>query len=157
MIRQAVIVVAISAALGLLRNYVFSGGIELIADPARFRTGSSLPVATAGQVDQMFEDGVAVFIDARDRPDYENGHVEGAANLDIRRFDRLYKQLGRFIGADTPLVVYAERNEPQKAGAIADKLSEAGHELVYIAVAGLEGLSEFLPVETGPDPWTARK
>ena len=152
-IRQVVGIILISVVLGLLRNFLFSGGIELIADPAAFRTGSSAPIVTLDRAQLMFEDGITVFIDCRDKADYEESHIQGAANLDVRRFERLYNKLGRFVNGSTPLIVYAERNAPQKTGAIANKLSDAGHKNVYIAVIGFEGLSSSLPVETGGDPW----
>jgi rhodanese-related sulfurtransferase len=152
-IRQTVIIILISVLLGLIRNFGFSDGIDLVADPAVFRTGSSAPILPARELEPMFEDGVAVFIDARDKSEYEEAHIEGAANLDVRRFDKLYAKIRRFVDESTPLVVYAGKDEPQVAGAIAEKLLEAGHDNVHIAVMGYEGLSSSLPVESGPDPW----
>ena len=127
---------------------------ELLA--ARLKT-QGLHLVTSNQVAQLFRDpryeqGVIVFVDARDDPRYQEGHVPGAY-----QFDHYHAE--KYIGAVLPvcqmaeqIVVYCIGGDCEDSEFAALTLSNTGvpKEKLFVYGGGMtEWTTNGLPVEVG--------
>ena len=78
-------------------------------------------------------------IDVRSKADYDEHHIEGAANIDVREADFVERVKSKIEGPDDKVVIYGAGEED--AGAVQKaigKLAEADLTKVYLYEGGLE-------------------
>lgn len=80
----------------------------------------------------LAEEPGAVFLDVRTPEEFEEGHIEGAVNINF--FDEDFKEQVEALDKEKPVYIYCRSgNRSQKAGKI---LSQMGFEKVYDIGAG---------------------
>jgi len=99
------------------------------------------PVAVTGaQTVNAFEakalfDGDAIFIDVRNREEWQMGHIEGAIHLDFQSdFSKLYSAKG--VARDTPIVLYCSSSNCLRSAYAAAVSVYWGFSNVYYFRAG---------------------
>jgi rhodanese-related sulfurtransferase len=146
-------IVVLAAALGLAYNTFSPHGIPLIRTEQH-----TLPAGVASapakidieQARQWFEQGAAIFLDARHDLDYALGHISGARSLPIETFEQHSAVLST-IPKDALLVTYCGGEDCASSTDLAYKLAGMGYTNVKIFFAGWkQWLEHNLPVETGP-------
>ena len=145
-VKEAVLIFAVSAVVGLAVNHVREGGIPIVADAEAFRVRTDAEFMAAEDAFALFETGAAIFVDARDPAIFAASHIEGAMNLPPSR--ELVQDIASLAAADPQIVVYASRESQRQAGVVADRLLEAGFTQVFVLHGGLEGwVDRDFPVE----------
>ena len=134
--REAIIVLVVVLAVSLIFNRVRNGGIPLIADAETFRVRTDAEFAKVEDAHRLFEEGRAVFVDAREPAVFSMGHVEGAINAPPS--SQGVGDLVWLASADTYVICYASEQNQREAGIVADRLTEMGSEKVYILLGGFE-------------------
>jgi len=80
---------------------------------------------------RLFEEGSALFVDARSEAEYRAGHIKGAVNIPDLDFEN---HIGSFLektAAETVLITYCEGESCALSKSLAEKLSLAGFENVF--------------------------
>jgi putative oxidoreductase len=118
------------------------------------------PPAQAYELDltsakREFDRHTAIFVDARERPEYEAGHIRGALNLPSRQVGEEYpKVLGKRVDPTQPIITYCGPDcESARELALA-LMTKYHHEHVWaLQDPGFEGWrGAGFPVESGPMP-----
>lgn len=95
----------------------------------------------------------AVFIDARHRPEYEEGHIQGAFLLPADMFDQGKPECLNFIDPNSYLIIYCSGGECDASHNTAKMLQQVGYMKTHILKAGYPAWKDGgHPVATGkPD------
>ena len=134
---EAVVVLVTGIAIALGTNAFRRDGLPLRTDPRSLRVGTGVPLVDVAGAHEAFEQG-AVFVDARPRPAYLAGHVEGALSIPPENADAAYREGHDFLPADGPVIVYAAAAEASLAGTRATWLRTMGHAGASVLVDGWE-------------------
>jgi rhodanese-related sulfurtransferase len=117
-----------------------------------------LQLADSGHVQQLFQDpryqqGLVVFVDARDDTHYQQGHIPGAWQLDYYRYETYLAALLPACMMAQEIIVYCNGGDCEDSEFTALLLRDAQIPLDKIRVYG-GGFTEWRtrggPIETGP-------
>ena len=98
------------------------------------------------QAFSLFKRGI-LFIDARDVPDYDEGHISKSINIPFDDFDN-HKQKLENISKEQPLVIYCAGTECDLSHLLANLLFEKGYNQVYVFFGGwVEWFDANYPIE----------
>jgi len=143
--REALIVTIAAAALGIGMNALREDRIPLIASPEDFAVSTKAELIRIEDARRLFDEGRAVFIDARSREIFVRQHIEGALNIEPTSN---VANLGWLSQTDSYLITYASSTTQGQAGVVADRLIEMGCTNVYVLRGGFEAwLEAGLPIE----------
>ncbi len=115
-------------------------GKSTAAAPAPAPTAGEAPIPLPlglQQVKELYDRNEAVFVDARDRAAFADGHIRGAVSLPVGEADA---ELARFrdrAPLTALLVVYCNGYSCHDSKTLADKLIGAGWRQVYVFEGGL--------------------
>lgn len=85
---------------------------------------------------QWFDGGTVLFIDARDKYAYAEGHVPGALHLDPAETDTWMIDIYQRLPPDAWVVTYADADGDVHARLLAERLHEIGFANVYYLARG---------------------
>lgn len=77
-----------------------------------------------------FQNGTAIFVDARPLEAFESGHVKGALHLDPSEFERWSNRVFAYASADATIITYCEGPHCQLSRELGEKLMWLGFENV---------------------------
>lgn len=135
-VKEAVILILITVLVSLVINHVREEGIPLVADAEAFRVKTDAEFMRLEDALALFEDGGAIFLDARDPEIFALGHIEGSINVAASGSD--IEDIARMVGTDNQIICYASRQNQRQAGVVADKLIQMGFTNVVILYGGFE-------------------
>lgn len=145
-------IVVLATALGFVYNAFSPHTIPLIrTEQHTLAAGVAVAPATIdiGQARQWFEQGTAIFLDARHEEDYMLGHISGARSLPVENLEH-HLSILTTIPKDALIVTYCGGEDCASSTDLAYKLAEQGYTNVKIFFAGWkQWLEHNLPVETG--------
>jgi len=125
--------------VGIGVNAVRDDGIPLVASPEDFSVSTKAELMRIQDAKKLFDEGAAVFVDARSAEVFSSKHIEGAINIEpagnLDDFSWLTK-------ADAYIIAYASRETQRQAGVVADRLIDIGCSKVYVLRGGLEAWLE---------------
>lgn len=131
---QAAVIALVGSAVGIGYNALADGGV--------FAAGAAHAGATVvslAEARQAFEAGEAVFVDARFRWDYAEGHVPGARNVPVGQFEAAEAVLGD-LEPETWIITYCTGAECHSSHTLARVLREKhGFQRVQVMEAGWPG------------------
>jgi len=151
-IKQTVIIVLVSLLLAIVWNSVSQNRIPLVRrqipkiQPAE-NNGTVSPDGTgevqtpykivdASESYEMLLTGEALFLDARLKEDFEEGHIEGALSLPIEQFDIVYPEIYHHFSESKALIVYCEGGGCELSEELCLILHDMEYENVYLYEAG---------------------
>lgn len=146
--------VALAAALALTANHWRADGLPWVGDwsaEARFAdsAGRSLVMELA-QAQALFHQGQAVFVDARPRNQYLEGHIQGALSLPWQEVDRYFVEVAERLDPGQTLITYCDGENCDLSHELALFLKDMGFGEVYVLVNGWSvWQAAGLPVEAG--------
>lgn len=135
-VKQAVIISIGVVVVGLGFNMLRRDGIPLVADAETFRVQTEAEFMKVDNARQLFEEGAAIFVDARDPQIYSIERIEGA--LSIPPTGPELDAATWLSGTESSVICYASEASQRQAGVVADKLIAIGTEKVFILYGGLE-------------------
>lgn len=157
-----IIIVAslIGAVTNTIRNSTALGGLpwrtpwpdnremKALDIPPSYQPGDSL--LSLEEAYTLFLGRKAVFIDAREPAEYEEGHIQGAINLPFEQWDDYWESAKPHLSPDTETVAYCEGLDCEVSLFLARELKQLGYEKAYIFFGGwLKWKEAGLPIETG--------
>lgn len=158
-VKEIIILLVASAALGLMVNFISPRGIALVGqwDTAKGAIAGTLQPAEAKKLEEIdsvirakeiFDKDHVLFVDARSPDNYEQGHIRGAVSLPIGQFDEKIDYFLSRIALDQPLVTYCSGRTCEDSHHLARLLAEAGFTDVRIFIDGFSGWkAEGYPIE----------
>ncbi len=159
LVKEITILLGIAVGLSLAVNFFSPVGIALVG---RWDTSEGVITANAKndvvmdelEIDdaktarQIYDSGAALFVDARSRENYEDGHIPGAVSLPVGQFD---EQIDSFLSKhapEQPIVTYCSGRSCEDSHNLAQILLESGFVNVRVFIDGLPGWeAEGYPVE----------
>jgi len=159
LVKEITILLGIAVGLSLAVNFFSPVGIALVG---RWDTSKGIVSANAKndvvmdelEIDdaktarQIYDSGAALFVDARSRENYEDGHIPGAVSLPVGQFD---EQIDSFLSKhapEQPIVTYCSGRSCEDSHNLAQILLESGFVNVRVFIDGLPGWeAEGYPVE----------
>lgn len=144
---EALILAIVCSGIAISFNSARKDGIALIANPDDFRVRTKAEFIRSIDASRFFEEGNAIFVDARSSESYKSVRIEGALNIaptdDINAFSWLAQ-------ANVYIICYAGQDTQRQAGVVADRLIDFGCKNVYVLYGGIEDwIKQGYPVEEG--------
>jgi rhodanese-related sulfurtransferase len=144
-------IVVAGILIALLANAVSPRGIPLVGD---FTNGAALANLTekelkslpsqvdAEAVERAIAADSALVLDARLPEDYAAGHIPGAFNLSVDRYETAYPALADTLKSAARLIVYCDGGDCELSHDLASMLKEQGHAAVQLFADGISGWIE---------------
>ena len=148
----ALIALAFVIALGV--NHWRSDGIPIVgawSAEARFSDAADeSPVIFLIEARHLFEEDSAVFVDARPKSRYTEGHIPGALSLPWPEVDRRFTGTADLPAGPEMIITYCDGESWEPSHELALFLRKKGYENVRVLANGWTGWQEAgLPRETG--------
>ncbi len=137
---QVAVILVLAVAVALSVNHLRPGRLPLVADwspEAQLVTGSGESLAISiEEAEMLFFTGEAVFLDARPRDRYAEGHIEGAVNLPWEEFDQVQEEVLAELPPDARLIAYCDGEGCASSKELALSLLVKGYGQVKVLVNG---------------------
>ena len=148
---EVVLIVSLSVLSGFFINYLSPKGIALVGDwdtskgviSARSKAEApvmhELEITDVHEAKRIYDHKKAVFLDARSRDDFMEGHIKGAVSLPVNRFDEEIESLMNKYPLSTYFITYCSGRECNDSHELAQHLLAAGYENVSVFIDGYPG------------------
>ena len=142
---RACLLTAVSAAAGLGFNRIRPVGIPLRAQPEPSAAKADADITVHDAAEQL---GAVLFVDARSRAAYDEGHLPGAVSLPWEAFETAFGEVAAALIPGIPLVTYCEGGDCIISHLLARSLRQGGYDDVRTLAGGFEAWIEAgFPVE----------
>lgn len=157
--KELFLLVGAAVTTAMIFNFVSPNGIRLVPDqktsgcvqPDRQSTDAPLyefEIESAHRAKEIFDEGKAVFVDARDDDYYRNGHIKGAVSLPVSHFNQHIDQFRKKYPIGKSLIVYCYNKACRDSQKLAQLLFEDGYMNVSVFPEGFwEWNRKGFPVE----------
>jgi len=151
-VRQVSAIVVISILLALSVDALRPEGIPLVKDwSVKTRmvdeSGLDMGISLDDSI-RAFEDGHAVFLDARSPSEYAQGHIKGARLLPFEEIDEYVIDATADLSPEALIITYCDGKACMLSHDLALYLKDFGFERVYVLTNGWSlWLDNGLPVE----------
>ena len=156
---QAGSILVLAAVVGLAVNQVRPGGLPLVADwspEARLQmdSGDTLVIGP-DEAEALFVTQSAIFLDARAREIFEEGHIQGALSLPAEEIEKNFEAFSADVPPEATIVAYCDGESCNLSKELALALLDRGYTNVRVLVNGWTVWQQRnLPVEKGEGrPW----
>ena len=159
LVNQGFILLGVSVIAAFIVNYFSPAGIALVGQwdtTAGVITAKAKNDVISGKLEiedviltkKIFDNGNALFVDARTREDYDNGHIPEAVSLPIGQFDELIDPFLDQYDIEQPIVTYCSGRTCEDSHNLAQLLIDFGYIDVKVFIDGYPGWeAEGFPVE----------
>jgi len=131
---QALGILLLSLAAGLAGNLVSPRGLPLIAPPAPApAAGEFIPLS---QASELWRNGAAFFLDAREPADYAAGHIGNALSLPAQSFAQHFGDIAPMLTSSSELVLYCDGQECELSHRLRVSLSQLGYTNTHLLSNG---------------------
>jgi rhodanese-related sulfurtransferase len=137
---QCGVMFVLSVFLGFSINQFRDSRLPLFGDwpmEARLITPSGVRLdISLIEAKNLFLQKAAIIIDARQKDDYEKGHIKGARSLPWHEADQKFMEVTKDISVNTPIITYCDGESCELSHNLANFLLELGFSNVRILVNG---------------------
>ena len=134
---QTVCIITVSAALALWSNALRSDGLPLLhAEESAVDLNNGADTISVKDAAMLFLSGRAVFLDARSRFEYQDGHIQGALSVPVEEFGFLFDELKPKLQGKDALITYCDGERCPLSHELAASLREAGFDNVRVLING---------------------
>jgi rhodanese-related sulfurtransferase len=157
--KELFILAGLAMLAAVMFNYFSPKGISLVDcwnfSECEDTTTSAVAAAPYGyevgdvyQAKQIFDSGLALFVDARSSEFFANGHIKGAVSLPLVRFEERIDSFKKQYAFNVEIITYCYDKGCNDGNELAWKLTAAGYTRVRYFPEGLVGWEgEGYPVE----------
>ena len=148
--KQTPLLLGVSVILAFIVNYFSPVGIALIgqwditrgvitANAKNDIVADKLEIEDVTRAKQIFDNGNALFVDARTRDHYDEGHIPGAESLPVGQFDELIDAFIDKHPTEKPIVTYCSGRTCEDSHNLAQLLLDFGYSDVKVFIDGYPG------------------
>jgi rhodanese-related sulfurtransferase len=149
---QMMALVLLGTAVGFAYNAASPKGIPVKGGKQAVLEQQGMRMLTTEEVKFYRDQPGTVILDARSAEEYEMGHVAGAANLPLDRFDAVYPQLEKELVKAKMIIIYCSGGSCGTSEEVAKKLTEKGIKSLAIDTDGIPGwVKAKLPIKNGQE------
>lgn len=149
----------LSILAALVVNYFSPAGIALVGQwdtsqgvvTAKIKNDiviDGIEIGTVDRARRLYDRGEYIFVDARARDDYEQGHIKGAVSLPLGQFE---EEIAAFLASYPPktsIVTYCSGRTCEDSHQLAEYLMAAGYDNIGVFIDGFPGWeAEGHPIE----------
>lgn len=157
--KELSLLVGVAVAAAVIFNSVSPNGVRLLAGlkgigcaekakPAADEPLYEFEIESVFRARAIYDQGKAVFVDARDEDYFGNGHIKGAVSLPVNRFSQKITEFKNKYPIGTSLVSYCHNRACRDSYELARYLFEAGYTNVSVYPGGFWAWErEGFPVE----------
>jgi rhodanese-related sulfurtransferase len=157
--KQTLILLCVSAIVAFTVNSISPAGLALVGQwdtaegviTAKARNdvvSGKLEIEDVKRAKQIFDNGRALFVDARTRDNYDEGHIPGAVSLPVGQFDEFIDTFLDQHDIQQPIVTYCSGRTCEDSHNLAQLLIDFGYSDVKVFIDGYPGWeAEGYPVE----------
>ena len=158
-LKEIGLIVGLSLITAFITNYLSPSGIALVgqwdiqrgvisAQTQRAGISSDIEIHSVKLAKQIFDEKKAIFVDARSRQHFEDGHIPKAVSLPMGQFDEIIESFLNIYSLSQPIVTYCSGRACEDSHRLSQFLIEFGYTNVRIFIDGFPGwLAEGYPVE----------
>jgi len=139
--------IALAVVLGLGVNWLSPVGIALVGrwdvQKGAVSAGEkgdveilALEISDMAQAKAIYDRQIALFVDARSKALYDEGHIKGALSLPVGQLDRRLPTFFKKYPPDTAIVTYCSGRTCVDSHKLAKRLRALGYERVQILIDG---------------------
>jgi rhodanese-related sulfurtransferase len=147
MMRRAIWLLGLAVITALVVNFLSPNGIALIGDwdtqkgtiSAKAKNDvvtHEREIGDIGVAKQLYDEGRAVFVDARPPDRYLEGHIAGAVSLPTGEIDALIGEFRDKYDLNSHIITYCSGRECDDSHRIAEVLADIGYTKVQVFVDG---------------------
>ena len=156
---QTFFLLGVSVTVAFIVNYFSPAGIALVgqwdtaqgvisAKAKNDVVSDKLEIEDVILAKKIFDNGKTLFVDARTRDDYDDGHIPGAVSLPIGQFDELIDPFLDQYDIEQPIVTYCSGRTCADSHNLAQLFMDFGFSDVKVFIDGYPGWeAEGFPVE----------
>ena len=148
--KEISVLIGVSIIAALAVNYFSPAGIALIGQwdtakgviTANERNDMVLNDLEIGDVTfakKLYDSKKFVFVDARSRDDYDEGHIKGAVSLPVGQFDEKIEAFSEQYPPDKPIITYCSGRTCEDGNKLAQHLLEFGYMEIGVFIDGFPG------------------
>ena len=148
--KEVSIILGLSVVAAFAVNYFSPAGIALVG---QWDTAQGVVTANAkndiviegieiGSVDQarkLYDSGEYIFVDARSRDDYEEGHIKGAVSLPLGQFEEKIAAFMERYPPEASIVTYCSGRTCEDSHHLAEFLLGFGYNKINVFIDGFPG------------------
>lgn len=148
--KETFLLLGVAVILAIVVNYFSPAGIALIG---QWDTSQGVVTANAKNdvvvyklnienvkiAKQIYDRGKALFVDARSRDNYDDGHIPGAVSMPVGEFDNLIDSFIDQHSVDQPIVTYCSGRTCSDSHKLARLLMDYGFSDVKVFIDGFPG------------------
>ena len=156
--KTIIIILFTSVIFGFIYNTFSVNGIELIRKPITVKSAvlgenenelNNILGLDLAQTINLYNQNVAIFIDARDQWDFSEAHIEGAINIPEFSFTK-DESLLKSISQDRLLIIYCDGDDCDTSKRLANEIFRLGYKNVFVFLGGMKVWRDAqLPITTG--------
>jgi len=152
-VRQTISILLIAVALGAAVNLIRPDGIPFVdswsmADKLVTEDGDTLAIPLEDAA-TLFAENAAVFLDARNPAEYDQGHIQGAVNLPWNEVDNYFETVIMTLDPEAMIITYCDGEACSLSHGLALFLKDLGFTRVKVLVNGWTLWKEHdLPITT---------
>ncbi len=134
---QSLCIITLSTVLALGSNALRPHGLPLLhAEESAVDLDNGGETISVKDAAMLFLSGRAVFLDARSRFEYEDGHIQGALPVPAEEFDFIAGELTPKLQGKEVLITYCDGERCPLSHELAASLHTAGFDNVRVLVNG---------------------
>jgi len=158
-IREISVLVGASILAALAVNYFSPAGIALVGqwDTAKGAISANgkndivlndLEIGDVTLAKKLYDSQKFLFVDARSRDDYDEGHIKGAVSLPVGQFDEKIEAFLDQYSAEIAIVAYCSGRTCEDSHKLAQLLLAIGYTQIHVFIDGFPGwAAEGYPIE----------
>ena len=144
------VAMVLAAAAFAFRSHVMIPGDAGMSTAGAALPGDRVPAMTFADAVDHFNQGTAVFADARTEAAYRAGHIRGALHLDPQQFESWSEKVISQMDANAVIITYCDGERCTLGVELAEKFKWLGYEHVYYLKDGWSRWAAAqMPIETG--------
>ena len=136
-VRRGLLICFVACSLGILVNGVSPWGIPLLG-PVPDGDNEGVAGIELGEAWALYNEGSAVFVDARSQQEFRAGHIPGALLLTLDDFEETVASWRNLIPSETLLIAYCAGEGCDSSREVAALLVEEGYSQVKVFFGGWE-------------------
>ncbi|MBW2490249.1 MAG: rhodanese-like domain-containing protein [Deltaproteobacteria bacterium] len=158
-IKEISILVSAAIITALAVNYFSPAGIALVgqwdtsegvitANEKNDIALNDLEIGDVALAKKLYDSQNFVFVDARPRDDYDEGHIKGAVSLPVGQFDEKIEAFLEQYSPEKAIVTYCSGRTCEDSHKLAQLLMELGYMEINVFIDGFPGWeAEGYPIE----------